>query len=53
MVPNYREGRGREAFKRIKCYMGIPEEYKSAKMIKAGKEKTTSFMSVADISRQV
>ena len=26
MLPNYREGRGRIAYKKIKCYAGIPPE---------------------------
>ena len=34
MLPDYRKGRGREAWKRIKCYMGIPEEFKNEKTIK-------------------
>lgn len=32
MLPNYRNGRGRDAWKRIKCYLGIPEEYKEEKL---------------------
>ena len=33
MLPNHREGRGREAFKRIKCYVGIPKELGEIKPI--------------------
>jgi large subunit ribosomal protein L13 len=40
MLPNYRTGRGRVAFKRIKCYVGTPKEFESAKKILAGKDKT-------------
>src|SRR3989344_6198463 len=43
MLPNYRQGRGRDAWKRIKCYIGIPNEFKDKKMIKAGKEKPRKF----------
>ena len=39
MLP-HREGRGREALKRIKCYKGIPSEYVNVKKISSGKEKT-------------
>jgi large subunit ribosomal protein L13 len=53
MLPNYREGRGREAFKRILCYKGIPEEYKDKKLIKAGKQKTTSYMTIQDITKKI
>jgi large subunit ribosomal protein L13 len=27
MLPNHRGGRGKQAFKRIKCYKGIPKEF--------------------------
>jgi len=40
MLPNYRVGRGREAFKRIKCYAGTPKEFEEAKKILAGRVKT-------------
>lgn len=42
MLPNYRHGRGRVAFKRIKCYAGIPKEFEAAKKISIGKEKEKS-----------
>jgi large subunit ribosomal protein L13 len=31
MLPNYRVGRGRIAFKKIKCYVGIPKEFNDKK----------------------
>jgi large subunit ribosomal protein L13 len=33
MLPNYRVGRGREAFKRIRCYVGIPENFEKSDKI--------------------
>lgn len=44
MLPNYREGRGREAWKRIKCYDKIPKEleekkYETIKLQKGNKIK--------------
>jgi large subunit ribosomal protein L13 len=34
MLPNARRmGRGRDAYKRIKCYTGIPKEFEGKKMI--------------------
>lgn len=33
MLPDHREGRGREAFKRIKCYPKIPKEYLESQKI--------------------
>ena len=34
MLPNHRMGRGREAFKRIKCYNKVPVEFKEKELIK-------------------
>lgn len=31
MLLDYRNGRGREAYKKIKCYVGVPKEFESAK----------------------
>lgn len=31
MIP-YKKPRGREAFKKIRCYVGVPEEFKSEKI---------------------
>jgi len=47
MIPNYREGRGREAFKKIKCYYGVPKEFESAKKITT-KEKKGKFSRVKE-----
>lgn len=51
MLPNYRFGRGREAFKRIKCYNFIPKEFEHAKKIVAGKEKKSKFVSVGELKK--
>jgi large subunit ribosomal protein L13 len=34
MFPNFREGRGREALKRVKCYNETPREFESKQIIK-------------------
>lgn len=39
MLPNYRTGRGREAFKRIRCYNTIPKEYEGKEFIKFEQKK--------------
>lgn len=36
---DYTHGRGREAFKRIICYSGIPKEYQNVKIIKSARGK--------------
>lgn len=48
MVPNYREGRGREAFKRIKCYIGIPKEFENKRTITFEREKPIKFAKVQE-----
>jgi large subunit ribosomal protein L13 len=53
MLPNYREGRGKEAYRRILCYKGVPQEYKDEKAIKAGKEKNASYISIGELSKRM
>jgi len=38
MLP-YKKERGREALKRVKCFIGVPKEFEDKKMIKSGKGK--------------
>jgi len=44
MLPNHRGGRGKEALKKIKCYVGIPKELGEIKPItlKTGRKMKTS-----------
>jgi large subunit ribosomal protein L13 len=51
MLPNYREGRGREAFRRIKCYLGVPKELEEKKKIVVAKENKKKFSRVEEFSR--
>lgn len=53
MLPDHRTGRGKEAFKRILCYKGVPDKYKEVKAIKAGKEKHATYMNIEQISRKI
>ena len=52
MLPEHRFGRGRVAFKKIKCYTSIPKEFQESKTIKAGKGKPNKFIQVKDISHK-
>ncbi|GAJ21048.1 unnamed protein product, partial [marine sediment metagenome] len=52
MLPEHRFGRGRETYKRIKCFIGIPKEFQESKTIKAGKEKPDKFIQVKEISKR-
>lgn len=49
MLPNYREGRGRQAYKRLKCYIGFPKEFEKERIISLGKEKRSKFIRVKEI----
>lgn len=52
MLP-YRKGRGLDAFRRIKCYIGVPKEFDGEKKIKSGKEKGGKFLTIEEISRML
>jgi large subunit ribosomal protein L13 len=51
MLPDHRKGRGKIAFKKIKCYVGIPKEFQESKKIVSGKEKIGKFVKVRDITK--
>ena len=51
MLPNYRTGRGRDAFKRIKCYNQIPKEYENAEMIKLEVKKPIKYAYVGEFGK--
>jgi len=53
MLPNHKKGRGRVAYKKIKCYVGVPKEFQDSKKILAGKEKTNKFIKIEEISKKV
>ncbi len=50
MLPNHREGKGREAWKRIKCYSDEPEEFKSQEKINLAREGKKN-VKVGEISK--
>ena len=49
MLPNHRQGRGKEIYKKIKCYVGIPKEYKESKKISSGKDKKYKFVTLKQV----
>ena len=51
MLPDHRKGRGKIAFSKIKCYVGIPKEFQDSKKISGGKEVTSKFIRVGDIKK--
>lgn len=51
MLPNHRFGKGRDAFKRIKCYKGIPAEFKDKKTISLKAKEKNKFIKVEEIQK--
>ncbi|MEM4703399.1 MAG: 50S ribosomal protein L13 [Candidatus Pacearchaeota archaeon] len=49
MLPWKRTG-GREAYKRIKCFLGVPEQYKSQETIRFDKKIKTKFITLERLS---
>ena len=53
MLPDFRRGIGKQAFSRIRCYDGVPDEYKEEKMIKSGKTKPKKYVQLKEISEMI
>ena len=51
MLPEHRFGKGKGAFKRIKCYNKVPKEFEESKKIIAGKEKPLKFSKIKEFSK--
>lgn len=49
MLPNHRKGRGKQAYKRVKCYVRVPKQFQDSKKIKGGREKKTKFITLRDL----
>lgn len=50
---SHRQGRGRDALKRIKCYNETPVEFEKSKMVKSGKEKNIKKIKLRDLSKEI
>jgi len=52
MLP-YQQPKGREALKRLKCYIGVPDEYKNANMERVGipEKKPYKYITIEELSR--
>ena len=51
MLPDHRQGRGKVAYRRIKCYVGIPKEFQESKKIIGGREKKSKFIYIKEIAK--
>ncbi len=52
MLP-YKQQRGRDALKRVMCHNEVPDNYKNASMIKAGREKLIKTISMQKLSGEL
>lgn len=53
MLPDFRKGQGKEAFKRVKCYDDIPEKLKDEKIIKVNAPKKLKFIKLKELSEKI
>jgi len=52
MLPDHRRGRGKIAYRKIKCYVGIPKEFQESKKIIGGRKKKSKFVYIKEISKR-
>ncbi|MEK6854699.1 MAG: 50S ribosomal protein L13 [Nanoarchaeota archaeon] len=48
---SYKQGRGREALKRVMCYNDVPSEFEKSNKISLKKELKTSYLSLGELSK--
>jgi len=51
MLPNHRQGRGKAAFARIKCYAGTPKTLEGKKTQTLNIKKRTKFVKVRELTK--
>jgi large subunit ribosomal protein L13 len=52
MLPDFRVGRGRDAWKKIRCYNGVPAELKNEKATKLKFKVPAKNIDLAELSRR-
>lgn len=53
MIPDHRLGRGKEAWRRIKCYNSIPEEYKDQKLITVPGRTPAKYITLKELKQKL
>lgn len=53
MLPDHRKGIGKEAFRRVMCYDGVPEELKEEKMLKIDAVKKFKFIELKELAGKI
>jgi ribosomal protein uL13 len=51
MLPNFREGRGNVAFRKVRCYNKVPKEYESLEKISLPKGKPKKSIKLESIKK--
>ena len=51
MIPNHREGRGKDVYRRIKCYKGVPKEFENVEKEVLKMQKKNKFSRVEDFTK--
>jgi len=51
MIPNHRKGRGKQAFERVKCYIGVPKEFGNSKKISFEEKFKGKYIQVKELSK--
>jgi large subunit ribosomal protein L13 len=54
MIP-YQTPRGRAAFKRLKCYVGVPEEFETTQFetVKEAQKQPVDYLTIEELSRSL
>lgn len=50
MLP-WKKARGREAYKLVKCYKGVPEEFKNSEMVRLKTKKYLDFLTLGEVEK--
>ncbi len=51
MLPNFREGRGKELIKKIKCYNKVPKEYENSEKVKLEQKKLKKSIKLEEMRK--
>ena len=53
MLPDFRRGIGKQAFKRIKCYDNVPKELENEKIVKFPVSKKQKYIELKKLSELI
>jgi len=53
MLPDFRGGQGRIAFKKVRCYEGVPAEFEKKEMIKMKVQMPKKYIQLKELSERL